>query len=269
MNTRPRPTPVEHHDAVVRRLREIVDNAQQPEPETPPPPPPKPKRGALLGTAAIVVGIVALAAVAAVVYSVTRPKPTPTAQTQPATAPPQQNAKGAQPSDEEMAAAKRRLGDALLKMAKPTDTAPSSPASPAPAAEPAPQAAAPPPQAAAPPQTAAPPPPPKVEARPEPAAPQPAQPTVSADDASKMLARASSLIREGQIASARSLLQLALRSNDPSVAFALAETYDPKTLARWRAIGIAGDVERARALYKQAADGGVAEASARLSDLDR
>ena len=84
-----------------------------------------------------------------------------------------------------------------------------------------------------------------------------------------MLARASSLIREGQIASARSLLQLALRSNDPSVAFALAETYDPKTLARWRAIGITGDVERARVLYKQAADGGVAEAGARLADLDR
>jgi TPR repeat protein len=84
-----------------------------------------------------------------------------------------------------------------------------------------------------------------------------------------MLTRASSLIREGQIASARSLLQLALRSNDPSVAFALAETYDPRTLARWRAIGITGDVERARALYKQAVDGGVAEAGARLGDLDR
>lgn len=266
MNSHPRPTPVEHHDAVVRRLREIVDNAQQPGPETPPPPPPKPKRGALFGFAAIVVGIVALAAVAAVVYSVTRPKSTPTAQTppaQPATAPlpmQQQNATSAQPSDEEMAAAKKRLGDALLKMAKPADAPPPPAAAPAPAAEPA--------QTAAPPQVASA--PPKVEARPEPAAPRPApQPTVSADDASKMLARASSLIREGQIASARSLLQLALRANDPSVAFALAETYDPKTLARWRAIGITGDVERARALYKQAADGGVAEAGARLSDLDR
>ncbi len=112
--------------------------------------------------------------------------------------------------------------------------------------------------------------PPKADARPEPPAPQPPpQSAVSAEDAAKMLARASSLIREGQIASARSLLQLALRSNDPSVAFALAETYDPKTLARWRAIGITGDVERARVLYKQAADGGVAEAGARLADLDR
>lgn len=177
--------------------------------------------------------------------------------TPPTVAPPQQQS--AKPSEEEMAVAKKRLGDALLKMARPTDAAP--PAAP-PAAASSEQA----------PQTAAA--PPKAEARPEPPAAQPApqpapQPAVSADDARAMLARASSLIREGQIASARSLLQLALRSNDPSVAFALAETYDPRTLARWRAIGITGDVERARALYKQAADGGVAEAGARLGDLDR
>jgi hypothetical protein len=100
-----------------------------------------------------------------------------------------------------MAAAKKRLGDALLKMARPTDAAP--PAAP-PAAASSEQA---PPTAAA---------PPKAEARPEPPAAQPApqpapQPAVSADDARAMLARASSLIREGQIASARSLLQLALR----------------------------------------------------------
>lgn len=258
MSAHPRPTPVEHHDAVVRRLREIVDNAQQPEP--PPPPPEKPKRPAMPGAVAIGGGIVALAAVAAVVYSVAVPKsasPVNSPATPPTVAPPQQQS--AKPSEEEMAVAKKRLGDALLKMARPTDAAP--PAAP-PAAASSEQA----------PQTAAA--PPKAEARPEPPAAQPApqpasQPAVSADDARAMLARASSLIREGQIASARSLLQLALRSNDPSVAFALAETYDPRTLARWRAIGITGDVERARALYKQAADGGVAEAGARLGDLDR
>lgn len=258
MSAHPRPTPVEHHDAVVRRLREIVDNAQQPEP--PPPPPEKPKRPAMPGAVAIGGGIVALAAVAAVVYSVAVPKsasPVNSPATPPTVAPPRQQS--AKPSEEEMAVAKKRLGDALLKMARPTDAAP--PAAP-PAAASSEQA----------PQTAAA--PPKAEARPEPPAAQPApqpasQPAVSADDARAMLARASSLIREGQIASARSLLQLALRSSDPAVAFALAETYDPRTLARWRAIGITGDVERARALYKQAADGGVAEAGARLGDLDR
>lgn len=262
MSAHPRPTPVEHHDAVVRRLREIVDNAQQPEP--PPPPPEKPKRPAMPGAVAIGGGIVVLAAVAAVVYSVAVPKsasPVNSPPTPPTVAPPRQQS--AKPSEEEMAAAKKRLGDALLKMARPTDAAP--PAAPPPAPSSAPPVEQAPQPAAA---------PPKAEARPEPPAAQPApqpapQPAVSADDARMMLARASSLIREGQIASARSLLQLALRSNDPSVAFALAETYDPRTLARWRAIGITGDVERARALYKQAADGGVAEAGARLGDLDR
>ena len=83
---------------------------------------------------------------------------------------------------------------------------------------------------------------------------------MSADDVKQMLMRATSLIREGQIASARSILEWALRSNDPNVAFALAETYDPKTLARWRAIGIVANPDRARALYKQALSGGVAEA---------
>jgi hypothetical protein len=40
-------------------------------------------------------------------------------------------------------------------------------------------------------------------------------------------------------------------------------------LARWRAIGISGDPTRALALYKQAADGGMAEAGARLRELGR
>ena len=143
----------------------------------------------------------------------------------------------AQPSQQDVVAAQKKLGDELSKL---TLQAPGQSA-PAPAQ----------PQAAPPPSA------------------QPPQATISADDVSKMLMRASSLVREGQVASARSLLELASRSNDPSVAFALAETYDPKTLARWRAIGISGDIERARTLYKQALDGGVTEARDRLSELDR
>jgi hypothetical protein len=84
-----------------------------------------------------------------------------------------------------------------------------------------------------------------------------------------MLARASFLVREGQIGSARALLELASRSQDPAVFLALADTYDPKVLARQHAVGISGDEARALALHKKAADGGVVEANARLTELGR
>ena len=158
-----------------------------------------------------------------------------------------------QPSQQDVAAAQKKLSDALSKLTLQSPDQASTPpdaVGPATAASPQPQSDV----APAPRQAAAPP-----------------APTISADDVSKMLMRASSLIREGQVASARSLLELALRSNDPSVAFALAETYDPKTLTRWRAIGIAGDADRARTLYRQTGAGwrNSAEAKDRLSDIDR
>ncbi len=148
------------------------------------------------------------------------------------------------PTAQDMEAAQKKLGDALLKLNM--QAAGSAPANETP-------------------QT------PRGQDRDADAqpAPQPPAPTVSADEVSRTLARASSFIREGQVASARALLERVLGANDPSVAFALAETFDPKTLARWRAIGIAGDPARARELYKAALDGGIAEAKDRLGGLDR
>lgn len=103
---------------------------------------------------------------------------------------------------------------------------------------------------------------------PEPVAlPPPAPPAIAPEEVRKMLARAASLIRDGQIGSARALLELAARSRDPQAVFALAETYNPKMLARWRAIGIVGNEVRALSLYQQAAEGGMLEASARLREL--
>ena len=49
----------------------------------------------------------------------------------------------------------------------------------------------------------------------------------------------------------------------------LAETYDPACLAKWKVIGIASDVDRARALYERAMNGGVAEAATRVAALGR
>jgi hypothetical protein len=104
----------------------------------------------------------------------------------------------------------------------------------------------------------------------EPSTPPPSLgPAMTADDVRKMLARAGALVREGQIGSARALLELATRSREPATYLALADTYNPKMLARWHAIGIAGDEARALALYRQAADGGMAEAGTRLRELAR
>jgi hypothetical protein len=99
--------------------------------------------------------------------------------------------------------------------------------------------------------------------------PEPDVPAMSAGEAGRMLARAAALVREGQIGSARALLELAARSRDPATYLALADTYNPKMLARWHAIGIPGDPARALSLYQQAADAGMTEASARLRELGR
>jgi hypothetical protein len=99
--------------------------------------------------------------------------------------------------------------------------------------------------------------------------PEPVVPAMSAGEVGRMLARAAALVREGQIGSARALLELAARSRDPATYLALADTYNPKMLARWHAIGISGDEGRALALYQQAADAGMTQASARLHELGR
>jgi hypothetical protein len=99
--------------------------------------------------------------------------------------------------------------------------------------------------------------------------PEPDVPAMSAGGVGRMLARAAALVREGQIGSARALLELAARSRDPATYLALADTYNPKMLARWHAIGIRGDPARALSLYQQAADAGITKANERLRELGR
>jgi hypothetical protein len=163
----------------------------------------------------------------------------------PAPAPARQE-QAARPAEQNFSAARKKLVDDLPRLAV------------------APAAASTPPVVEA---NAAPEPQPRAV---EPSAPPSSLgPPMSVEDARRMLARAGALVREGQIGSARALLELAARSRDPSVYVALADTYNPKMLARWHAIGIAGDEARALALYRQAADSGMAEASARLRELSR
>ena len=100
-----------------------------------------------------------------------------------------------------------------------------------------------------------------------PAAAQPTPPAVSEADAMVLAHRASDLIQQGQIAGARVLLERAQGAHDPKIDFALAETFDPNQLSRWKVLGMVADPARARALYQQAADGGMKEAKARIEAL--
>ncbi|MBV1706145.1 MAG: hypothetical protein KGQ37_02950 [Hyphomicrobiales bacterium] len=174
-----------------------------------------------------------------------------------------------QPTDEEEKAAMARLSAELAQHQQATSAAPAPLSAPAPAA-----AAAPPPaaagqhvkvlsvqrvplgQAAAAPAPA-----------PAPVAAAPAAPAISEADAMTLAHRASDLIQQGQIAGARVLLERAQGAHDPKIDFALAETYDPNQLNRWKVLGMVADPARARSLYQKAADGGMEEARARMAAL--
>jgi TPR repeat protein len=86
-------------------------------------------------------------------------------------------------------------------------------------------------------------------------------------DQEQQLAKAEQLLRQGDIQGARLLLQYLLSTGSPLVAFKLAETYDPKRLATWKAFGVRADPQKARELYQRAQAGGVKDAQDRLSGL--
>jgi hypothetical protein len=83
-------------------------------------------------------------------------------------------------------------------------------------------------------------------------------------DEQKLLSRADTFLRIGDLSGARLVLERAVQAGSALAAFKLAETYDPKQLPRWRAQGLRGDWERAQALYERARSGGVTEAQQRL-----
>ena len=83
-------------------------------------------------------------------------------------------------------------------------------------------------------------------------------------DEQKLLSRADTFLKIGDLSGARLILERAVQAGSARAAFKLAETYDPKQLPRWRAQGLRGDWERAQALYERARSGGVTEAQQRL-----
>jgi hypothetical protein len=86
-------------------------------------------------------------------------------------------------------------------------------------------------------------------------------------DQEQQLAKAEQLLRQGDIQGARLLLEYLLSTGSPNVAFKLAETYDPKRLATWKAFGVRADPQKARELYEKAQAGGIKDAQERVSGL--
>jgi hypothetical protein len=100
------------------------------------------------------------------------------------------------------------------------------------------------------------------------AVPPPAQnvqsASLAASQESKMLARASELMSENDIAGARLIYEYLANHNSSAGAFALAETYDSRKLARYRVTGMTPDAGLADAWYQRAAALGSKEAAAIL-----
>ena len=95
-----------------------------------------------------------------------------------------------------------------------------------------------------------------------------AEPALDSATLQQMATRAEQAIKSGNIDAARLILSRAADAGDMTAVFGLAQTYDPSVLARLKVRGLTGDPDRAKALYQQAADGGVEAARGRLAALN-
>jgi hypothetical protein len=91
----------------------------------------------------------------------------------------------------------------------------------------------------------------------------------NAAEVARLVTRASVLLGQGDIGSARVVLELAAETGNTQATFALAETYDPLVLLKWGAYGTLGDAAKARDLYARAQAGGIKEAREQSDALSR
>jgi len=108
---------------------------------------------------------------------------------------------------------------------------------------------------------------PKVAAAIERSTPASAASSRSTVDEQRLLARANALLRQADISGARLLLEYALERGSARAAFMLAETYDARVLRSWRALGVSGDLTKARELYARAQAGGIEDAKERIETV--
>lgn len=147
-------------------------------------------------------------------------------------------------SQSQREAAQRELAQAMNRFASLTNPNPSVPISEAPKGAEAPPTSAP--------------------------AATPTQPgTLSQADMRRLAEKAAQAVRDGDIMGARVILERAIAAGDATAILALAQTHDPRVLDRMGVRGIKGDPARARALYQQAQDKGLKEASTALAGLSQ
>ena len=124
--------------------------------------------------------------------------------------------------------------------------------------------------------SALPPPAPALSSRASPAppaatcGPPDARPTPSAEDlaqAERLVAKGESYLMRGDIAVAREYFERAVDLGLPIAALRMAETHDPRELARRGVHGVKGNLEEARRWYLRALDLEVPEAETRLRRL--
>ena len=86
-------------------------------------------------------------------------------------------------------------------------------------------------------------------------------------EATRLIARASALLGQGDIGGARIVLERAAETGSAQASFMLAETYDPGILSAWGTHGTRGEVTKARELYAKAHAGGIQEAKNQFNAL--
>jgi hypothetical protein len=113
--------------------------------------------------------------------------------------------------------------------------------------------------------------------QPQPQQPQSQQPqsqqvtehSLSAEEVNGLIQWGEKFLAQGDVATARHVLERAAQTRDARVPLMLAATYDPDGLRRMGMVGVRPDLEQAKSWYTRAAELGSPEASQRLAALAR
>lgn len=97
----------------------------------------------------------------------------------------------------------------------------------------------------------------------------PAPPPLDADEEARLLKKGKKFSLSGDIASARLVYEHAANRGSAEAMYALAQTYDPRMLAKWKVIGIAPDATAAIGWYTRAARLGHNAADVRAHELEQ
>lgn len=90
---------------------------------------------------------------------------------------------------------------------------------------------------------------------------------LDAEEIAALVNRGMDFLKNGDLASARLLLQRAAEAGNASAAFMLGATFDPLIIQQHGAVGVQSDVKKAREWYEKAAELGSELASQQLTKL--